>query len=62
MWTPTVIFWSVIITWSVPTAITCPKPDGICHNTLDDGIVSASASYSDSQIFVKNCGILEIAH
>jgi hypothetical protein len=21
--------------------IACPKPDGICHSTLDDGIVSA---------------------
>jgi Flp pilus assembly protein TadB len=33
VWTPLVIFWSVIITWSLPNAIACPKPDGICHNT-----------------------------
>ncbi len=32
-WTPLVIFWSVIITWGVPTKLACPKPDGICHNT-----------------------------
>ena len=32
-WPPLVIFWSVIITAAVPTAIACPKPDGICHNT-----------------------------
>lgn len=33
VWTPLVIFWSVIITWSIPSVIACPKPDGICHNT-----------------------------
>lgn len=33
IWTPLVIFWSVIITWGVPTKLACPKPDGICHNT-----------------------------
>ncbi len=33
VWTPLVIFWSVIITWGVPTKLACPKPDGICHNT-----------------------------
>lgn len=32
-WTPLVIFWTVIVTMAVPTAIACPKPDGICHNT-----------------------------
>lgn len=30
-WTPLVIFWSVIVTMAVPTAVACPKPDGICH-------------------------------
>lgn len=42
--------------------IACLKLDGICHNTLDAGIVSAIASYSNSQIFVTVRGILETAH
>lgn len=33
VWTPLVIFWSVVITMSVPVAVACPKPEGICHNT-----------------------------
>lgn len=33
VWTPTIIFWTVMITLAVPTKLACPKPDGICHNT-----------------------------
>lgn len=42
--------------------IACPKPDGICHNTLDVGALGAIASYGNSQISVTVRGTLETAH
>jgi hypothetical protein len=33
VWTPIVVFWSVMIAMAVPTAVACPQPDGICHRT-----------------------------
>ncbi len=53
------------ITMAVPSAIACSKPDGICHNTFNDGTKSAIASYCGSlQVFkdsgfITNCRNLE---
>ncbi len=33
VWTPIVIFWSVMIAMAVPAAVACRQPDGICHQT-----------------------------
>jgi hypothetical protein len=32
LWTPLVIFYSAISFMGMPTAVLCPKPDGVCHN------------------------------
>lgn len=32
VWTPLVIFYCAIAFMGMPTAVICPKPDGVCHN------------------------------
>ena len=32
IWTPIVIFWSVMIAMAAPTTVACPQPDGICRH------------------------------
>ena len=32
LWTPLVIFYSAIAFMGMPTAVLCPKPNGVCHN------------------------------
>ena len=32
LWTPMVIFYSAVAFMGMPTAVLCPKPNGICQN------------------------------